>query len=76
MAQRGPPIQLKLKLDKREMREKGADFFGWFMRERDRGEKGNRIVKLPSKIYGVLWLSFRQAKNKSSLHQQEVRVGT
>ena len=40
MAQRGPPIQLKLKLDKREMRARRAHSC-WFTCEReDKMEKG------------------------------------
>ena len=74
VARRGPHIQLKLSWDKRGIRAKRAHFSYWFTRERERERE--RRAKLPSKIYGVQWVGFRRAKNKSSSHQREVRVGT
>ena len=39
------------------------------MRERRRGKKKRR-AKLSPTIYGVLWVGFRRAKNKSSSHDE------
>ena len=75
MARHGPHIQLKLNWDKRGIGAKRAHFPAGSC-ERERGEEGKRRAKLPSKIYGVSWVGFLQAKNKSSLHRQEVRLGT
>ena len=74
LAQRGPHIQLKLKLgQKRNWGKKSL--FSWFDREREeKGERGE--TRLPPKIYEVSLVAFCQAKNESSSHRREVHVGT
>ena len=39
-------------------------------------EREKMRAKLPSKVYGVPWVSLHRAKNKSSLHRREVCMGT
>ena len=53
MVQRGPPIQLKLKLDKREIRAKRAHSF-WFTHEREeKREKGEpSFLPRSTEFYG------------------------
>ena len=70
----GHTSNLSLSWDKRGIREKRAHIL--LVHARKRGEEGKKRAKLPSKIYGVPWVGFHRAKNKSSPHQQEVRVGT
>ena len=74
MARRGPYIQLKLSWEKKRNEGKKRGQF-LLVHARERGVEGKMRAKLPTKIYGVPWVGFRRAKNKSSSHRQEVCVG-
>ena len=67
---------LSLSWDKRGIRQQESIFLLVHERERERGEEGKRRVKLPFKLYEVIWIGFHRAKNESSSDIRGVRVGT
>ena len=55
---------LNLSYDKKGIRERRAQFPG--LTEREKRRENEESQRLPSKIYRVLLVGFRRAKNKSS----------